>query len=502
MSDDAGGRIFFSTRGRRLVVDDEITLTSVGVDIGSSTSHLVFSQITLERLDARYVVSDRKVLYQSDILLTPYLDDQTIDDRRLRRFVDEQYERSGLSPSSIDTGALVLTGVAVRRANARSIADVFAKEAGKLVAVSAGDSLETIMSAFGSGAAARSIRESRTIVNVDIGGGTSKIAVCQDGQVIDRTAVDIGARIVAFDDNRRIERIEEAGVWFARQAGLDLQIGAILSDADAKKMAADMSRRLLAVMEGHAQGAGADNLLRLDPLGRHDLKAVTLSGGVAEFAYGEATSEFGDLGPYLARAFVDLLTREGYEIVRSDEGIRATVLGAAQYTAQVSGGTIFVSPMELLPLRNVPVIAPQLALDGKELDSDAIRSAILESLRYMELDQGDEPVAVFVRWRGSATFARLDAFSRGLVSAIAAGAPQRPIVLIGDTDVGGLIGIHIKHELMHKGPIASLDGLDLKPLDYIDVGEMLESSGATPVVIKSLVFPADARLGKPAQAPA
>ncbi len=267
MTEEAGGRIFFSTRGQRLLMDDEIRLTSVGVDIGSSTSHLVFSQITLERVDARYVVSERKVLYQSDILLTPYLDDQTIDDGALRLFVDSQYKRAGISPADIDTGALVLTGVAVRRANARSIADVFAREAGKMVAVSAGDSLETIMSAYGSGAVARSLRERRTIVNVDIGGGTSKIAVCANGQVIDRTAVDIGARIIAFDADRRIQRIEEAGKWFARRLGVQLAAGDLFPEVLAESMAEEMARCLLAAMGGEAHEAGVDALLRLDPLG-------------------------------------------------------------------------------------------------------------------------------------------------------------------------------------------------------------------------------------------
>ncbi|MBL8551313.1 MAG: ethanolamine ammonia-lyase reactivating factor EutA [Hyphomonadaceae bacterium] len=497
MSEEEGGRIFFSTRGRRLVMDDEITLTSVGVDIGSSTSHLVFSQITLERLDSRYVVSERKVLYESDILLTPYLDDETIDDGTLRRFVDAQYERAQLSPASIDTGALVLTGVAVRRANARSIADVFAREAGKLVAVSAGDSLETIMSAYGSGAVARSIRERRTIVNVDIGGGTSKIAVCADGEVIDRTAVDIGARIVAFDDARRITRLEEAGKYFLRELGLDPKVGDVLSEATAESMAHEMAVRLLGAVRG--QAPAGDPLLRLDPLGKHEIAAVTMSGGVSEYVYADAaTARFGDLGPLLARAFSIELQAHGFEIQQPDQGIRATVIGAAQYTAQVSGGTIFVSPLDMLPLRNAPVIAPSLPLDEEEIDRGAVAEAIKEALRYMELDQTKEPVAVFVRWRGSASFARLDAFTRGLLDALSP-APDdpRPIILVGDADVGGLIGIHIKQELKHQGPIASLDGLDLKPLDYIDIGEMLESSGAAPVVIKSLVFPADSRLGKP-----
>src|SRR5579859_4375318 len=202
-TDEQGGRIFFSSTGRSLEGEDEICILSVGVDIGSSTSHLVFSRIVLERLDSRYVVTQRETFYQSDILLTPYSAEETIDADALGAFIARQYKDAKVDPDEIDTGALILTGVAVRRRNARSIGELFARQAGKLVAVSAGDSLETTMAAYGSGAVARSIRDRATIVNVDIGGGTSKIAVCVDGKVADLAALDLGARLVCTDEAGR-----------------------------------------------------------------------------------------------------------------------------------------------------------------------------------------------------------------------------------------------------------------------------------------------------------
>src|SRR5580704_3669849 len=188
MSDEAqgeaqGGRIFFSSTGRTFGEEDELCVLSVGVDIGSSTSHLVFSRIVLERLDARYVVTERESFYQSDILLTPYAGEDEIDAEALGAFIAKQYKDAKVEPDEIDAGALILTGVAVRRRNARRIGELFARQAGRMVAVSAGDSLESVMAAYGSGAAARSIRGSAPLMNVDIGGGTSKIAVCCDGRV-------------------------------------------------------------------------------------------------------------------------------------------------------------------------------------------------------------------------------------------------------------------------------------------------------------------------------
>src|SRR5689334_21733037 len=195
---EQGGRIFFSSVGRSLEVEDEIRLASVGVDIGSSTSHLVFSRLVLERLDNRYVVAERTILHESDVILTPYSGGETIDAAALRDFIDGQYRLAGTDPQAVDTGALILTGVAVRRSNARAIGELFAAQAGKFVSVSAGDALEATLAAFGSGAAARSIREAARVMNVDIGGGTTKIAVCEGGSVVDMTAIDVGARIVSL----------------------------------------------------------------------------------------------------------------------------------------------------------------------------------------------------------------------------------------------------------------------------------------------------------------
>src|SRR5271165_5195876 len=236
MSEEIGGRIFFSSTGRTFGEEDELCVLSVGVDIGSSTSHLVFSRIVLERHDSRYVVTERESFYQSDILLTPYAAADTIDAAALGAFLERQYKDAKVDPDEIDSGALILTGVAVRRRNARRIGELFAKQAGKMVAVSAGDSLETVMAAHGSGAVARSIRDKTTVMNVDVGGGTSKISICSEGRVIDLTAVDVGARLVCLDAAGRIVRIEEAARRFARELGLKLELGAELAPQDARAL--------------------------------------------------------------------------------------------------------------------------------------------------------------------------------------------------------------------------------------------------------------------------
>ncbi|MEO5844998.1 MAG: ethanolamine ammonia-lyase reactivating factor EutA [Caldimonas sp.] len=521
---EAGGRVFFSNVRRSLEFEDEIRLVSIGVDIGSSTSHLVFSRLLLERLDNRYVVAERVVLHESEVMLTPYEDDQSIDAVALRAFIDRQYALARLTPAQIDSGALILTGVAVRRRNARAIADVFAAEAGRFVAVSAGDALETTLAAFGSGAAARSIREGARVMNVDIGGGTSKIALCAGGAVVDLTALDVGARIVAFDGAGRVARVEAAGRRLAEAVGLALTVGEVADPAGVERLVECMADRLFEALQGGAAvSAATAALLRLEPLGAAQQTGavppssatpsiesiqppratpqppdvVSFSGGVSEYIHGRETRSHGDLGQALARAILERVRAWGPRIELADHGIRATVVGASQYTIQVSGSTIFVEPQATLPLRNLPVIAPALPLQGEALDVDAIATAVHRALRRMDLHTGAQAVALCYRWQGSATYARLDAFCRAVAAGLRATLDGgHPLVLVGDGDVGGLVGIHAHSELRLASPIVSIDGIVLDDFDFIDIGALLDTSGAVPVVIKSLVFPQSAALGR------
>ncbi len=478
----AGGRIFFSGASRSLVEEDEIRLTSVGVDIGSSTAHLMFSRITLERLDTRYVVADREVLYASDILLTPYTADGDIDTDVLAEFIDREYAKSGVSRDQVDSGALILTGVAVRRRNARAIGDLFAAEAGKFVSVSAGDSLETVMAANGSGAVAAS-SGGRTILNIDVGGGTTKLAVCRGDEVLHTTAVEAGARLVVTDAHGRITRLEDFG---GRMLGKGIGLGDRLSLEAKQELAATMAGR---IMEA-ARGALADDWRRLPQLPAGiAFDGVIVSGGVSAFMDGATDLDFGDLGPFLAQSLKKGLDEAGLTVLPAKDGIRATVVGASQYTVQVSGSTVYLDPIETLPLRNVATIRPQLDLEG-EIDADAVADEIRADLQRFDLGHGEAPVAIALPWSGSATYARLDRLSRGLTQGMAEVLDAgHPLTIVMDGDVGGLLGMHCRENGLTGNAIVSIDGITLSAFDFIDVGEVIAATGSVPVVVKSLVFP-------------
>ena len=234
------------------------------------------------------------------------------------------------------------------------------------------------MAAYGSGAAARSIRNGAPVMNVDIGGGTSKIAVCAEGKVLDVTAIDVGARLVVLDaENDASCGSRKPAAASAPSSASSSSSGSSFPTEQAKALAARMADRLFEAMGGRSPRAGGAELLRLDPLGwRGKLSDVSFSGGVSEYIYGGEAKAFGDIGPQLAAEVRARLREWGPELARPEARIRATVIGASQYTMQVSGSTIFVRPLETLPLRNVPVIAPNLALGDETIDPAAVSASI------------------------------------------------------------------------------------------------------------------------------
>jgi ethanolamine utilization protein EutA len=492
---EAGGRLFFTNARRSIVDEDEIIITSIGIDIGSSTTHLALSRLTLERADSRYIVANREVIFESDILLTPYAAENTIDTDALQTFFTAQYKAADISFDRIDTGALILTGTAVRRRNARAIADMFANAAGKFVSVSAGDGMEAILAAHGAGAVALSATRRGEVLNIDIGGGTTKLARCAGGEIVEVTAIDIGARLIALDTAYRITRLEPAGREIGQALGLSLSVGDHLPKAVIARLAEAMADHIILAATAAPPPATA-RLLRLPALTpTRPAAAVTVSGGVSEYIYDRAVNGHGDLGLPLARALLARLPTAGLTLMPATQGIRATVLGASQYTVQLSGSTIYVSDLGALPTRNLATIAPRLA-DGDGQDAATIAQRIRHAIAQAGI--ADIPrFALSYDWHGSATFHRLHEFAKGVVEGF---APQlaagHPLVLIGDTDIGGLIGLHLREEFDLPNTIISIDGVTAAPFDFIDIGAMLEGSGAVPVVIKSLVFPGNETIGR------
>src|SRR5258705_9890032 len=178
-----------------LWIQDHVTLPSVGIDIGSSGTQVIFSKINLRRLaedlTSRYYVVSRETLFLSPVSLTPYQSETRIDDAALRRIIDEAYSGAGLAPADIDTGAVILTGEALRRENAQAISAMLAEAGGDFVCATAGHHMESMLAAYGSGASLVSNEAGDRILNIHIGGGPPKLAPFRKGGGISTAAPPI-----------------------------------------------------------------------------------------------------------------------------------------------------------------------------------------------------------------------------------------------------------------------------------------------------------------------
>ena len=492
---------------------DNIELTTVGMDIGSSTSHLMFSRLHLQRLgqflSSRYVVVSRETLYRSPVLLTPYTADYNINASQLNTFIREAYEAAGLRHDDVDSGAIILTGEAVKRHNARAIADLFANQAGKFVCASAGANLESIMAAHGSGAVALSRHPPQTILNVDVGGGTSKLALIRDGEILQTAAINVGGRLVALDSGRRVVRIEPAARTYASRLGVELQLGQPLAEDDGRRLAGIMADCLISAVRREPPSPLVEELLITPPLNfAGHVDTITFSGGVSEYVYERENRDFGDLARPLAAAIRERTARFGLPASDDSAGerIRATVIGASQFTVQVSGNTIAVSRTELLPLHNLQVISPRLP-EREDISPDELLAAIRRGFERLDLIEGEQAVAIALNWQGTPLYPYLRNLAEGILNGLPATlAAGLPLVLVFDGDYGELVGEIMREDFEIENDIVSIDNISLAEFDYIDIGEMILPSHVVPVVVKSLMFPGagveTAELLETGQAPA
>ncbi|HZD19391.1 MAG TPA: ethanolamine ammonia-lyase reactivating factor EutA, partial [Burkholderiales bacterium] len=308
---------------------DNITLTSVGIDIGSAGTQVIFSRVRMRRmgedLSSRYFVVGRDTLYQSPVALTPYVSDVRIDERAIGEIIDDAYNGAGIHPDDVDTGSVILTGEALRRENAKAIGELLAEMGGEFVCAAAGHHMEAMLAAYGSGAAKRSHDEDSHILNIDIGGGTTKLALVAHGKVEATAAIHIGGRLVVVDDAGRITRLDPQGAKLARDAGFDWQLGTQVARADLARLSDWLAETLCAAIQQ------PDDLYLTEPLpGLANIDGVMFSGGVAEYVYGREERDFGDLGRGLGLAIRKKMERLPWRLLPAGECIRATAFGASE----------------------------------------------------------------------------------------------------------------------------------------------------------------------------
>ena len=494
-----------------LWVQDNVILHSVGIDIGSSSTQVVFSKIHLQRvadqLSTRYVVVSREPLHHAPLALTPYQSETLIDATALGHIIEAAYAGSGLHADDVDAGAVILTGEALRRENGQAIAAMLAEQGGEFVCATAGHHMESMLAVYGSGAARRSFDAQSRILNIDIGGGTTKLGLVENGELRATAAVHTGGRLLVADGQGVITRLDPQGRAHARRAGFDWQLGSVVTRWELAQVATGMADALLRILNGRATPADLSELLLTDPIEDFgNLSGVMFSGGVGEYVYGREPHDYGDLGKLFGEALRARLDAGAlpWPLLPAGECIRATVLGASEYSVQLSGNTTFVSePRSLLPRKNLQVVPLPLALGEAAVDAAAVTQALQRAFTTHDLVEGDQDVAISLRWTGPPAYARLSALKQGLLDALPHTlAASRPLYVVADGDIALTLGY-----LLHEDPrlaaaaadgrppseVLVIDGITLWGFDFIDLGRIRMPSHTVPVTIKSLVFSEDPR---------
>lgn len=469
------------------------TLLTVGIDLGTSTTQLVLSELTVENFASAFTVprisiSDKKVIYRSDIIFTPLLNQSEIDAEPIKAFVAEQYRQAGIHKQDIQMGAVIITGETARKSNANNVLRALSGYAGDFVVATAGPDLESIIAGKGAGAQTYSETKRKPVVNLDIGGGTTNLAVFKDGEVIDTACFDIGGRLIKLDQQQKITYIAPKIQEIINKKGLTLHLG----DQATEQNLLPIISELVAVLE-NSIGLGTQSpfyqlLVTNHPLRKgEELPIVTFSGGVADCLNTTSTNlfKYGDIGLLLGKYLRKSLIFSEKEVLESAETIRATVVGAGSHTAEISGSTIAYRE-QILPVKNIPIL--KLAQEDETLTVTELSQRIQEKLNWHRIEETPQ-IALAIRGMSNPTFADIQRYGQGIVEGLASlVAEQIPIIVMVDEDMAKALGHALSAHLPKDYPFICLDSVKVENGDYVDIGLPVAEGAVLPVIVKTLVF--------------
>lgn len=261
-------------------------LRSVGLDVGTTSTQMIFSELTVENKASGFAVPEmeiarRDIRYRSPVYFTPLLDESHVDAGALRELVAEEYRKAGIRRESVDTGAIIITGETSRKENARAVLDALSDFAGEFVVATAGPDLESVLAAKGAGAVDYSQRTGKTVLHMDIGGGTSNLALIRDGKIERTGCLNVGGRLLKFDGGGTVTYVSPVltglcGLKPGDKAspGQVKPVAEILTQA--LEMAAGLREETPLLEQLTTREAG-----RFDPCREKEL-VISFSGGVAD----------------------------------------------------------------------------------------------------------------------------------------------------------------------------------------------------------------------------
>lgn len=472
-------------------------MLSVGIDIGTTTTQLVFSRLTLSDQAVpgqipRVQIHDRQVIYRSPVAFTPLVDAQTIDAPALAAMIQVEYQRAGVIPAQVETGAAIITGETARKKNADQVLQAIAGLAGDFVVTAAGPHVESMIAGRGSGAAAYSKSHFGTVTNIDIGGGSTNSATFRQGELTSSAAMNIGGRLMEVDPSSgRITHITGAAAHILNHLGLSLRVGDTSAFADLARITACMAEMTVELIEG-GRSALSDKLYLTAPAPLSARgKPLMFSGGVGYYYYEnplprtvQDVTLHGDLGPLLAYSLRQNPALQAYQILQPAETLRATVLGASSQMVSLSGSTIWAED-GVLPLKNVPVVRPKLT--GFDLTPEVIRLAISTALQYQDVHPAEDRFIINFELKTHLDYDGLTRIARGLASFSETLPDGKPLLVVVEKDYAQSLGQTVKG-LLPRRPLIVIDQVGLKEGDFIDIGAPMLDGRVVPLIIKTLVF--------------
>jgi ethanolamine utilization protein EutA len=475
---------------------DTRSLLSVGIDVGTTTTQIVFSRLNLSDVARpgqipRMAITGREVLYRGPIVFTPLADRETVDAVKLNEIVRREYAAAGMDPAKVETGAVIITGETAKKKNADEIVRALSGLAGEFVVSVAGPHVESLISGRGSGAAQYSQTHYTTVTNVDIGGGSANSVTFRSGNFLAAAAMNYGGRILEVEHSiGKIRHIAEPAKSILADCGLNLQVGDAPSMAHLKRFTDRMADMTVELVEGTSSPL-AQKLYLTPPTPVSGKGSVLMfSGGIGHYYYKPLTLNnvndvtiHDDVGPLLAESMRLHPALQAYEVQPPAETLRATVLGASTQTVTLSGSTIWAEK-EILPLRNVPVIRPNLEA---ELNPEKVAAAIAEAVRRWDVDLTTDHFAVALDLNRTLDYAALLQLSTGLGEFSKLLPVEKPLVVIIERDYAQALGQTVKG-LMPKRSLLVIDQVGLMEGDYIDVGTPLMDGRVVPLSVKTLVF--------------
>jgi len=480
-------------------MSDSRDLLSVGVDVGTTTTQIVFSRLNLQDVSRpgqipRINITDRKVIYQSPIVFTPLIDFETIDADKLKEIVRREYSSAGVDPNQVETGAVIITGETAKKKNADEILRALSGLAGEFVVSVAGPNVESLIAGKGAGAADYSQKNYATVTNVDIGGGSANSATFRSGNLIGAAAMNYGGRILEVENGSgKIRHIAEPAKHILNDIGLRLEIGDLPSLEDLRRFTDRMADMTIELIEG-TNSPLAQKIYLTPPVGVSGKGSVLmLSGGIGHYYYNplsinsvsDATIH-DDVGPLLAESLRKHAVLSSYTVVQPSETVRATVLGASTQTVTLSGSTIWAEK-EILPLKNVPVIRPLFDYGRGDPAPTDISRSIAEAVTRWDVNLATDPFAIALELDKSLDYESLTQLANGLKNFSDTMPGDRPLIVIIERDYAQALGQTVKG-LAPTRSLLVIDQVGLSEGDYIDIGTPLMDGRVVPLSVKTLIF--------------